>query len=73
MDADGAASADEEHAIYGYAFAVGESPYCCWGWDLEKRNLEFGPMSGAALQKLIADSLTISPEVINHAIAMSRE
>ena len=41
--------------------------------EVEKRNLEFGPMSGAALQKLITDSLTISPDVIKHAIAMSRE
>jgi hypothetical protein len=41
MDADDDASADEENAIYGYAFAVGEDPYCCWEWDLEKRNLEF--------------------------------
>ena len=41
--------------------------------EVEKRNLEFGPMSGVELQKLIADSLTISPEVIQHAIAMSRE
>ena len=32
-----------------------------------------GPMSGAELQKLITDALTISPEVIKHAIAMSRE
>ena len=30
-------------------------------------------MSGAELQKLITDALTISPEVIKHAIAMSRE
>ena len=41
--------------------------------EVEKRNLEFGPMSGAELQKLITDSLTISPDVIKHAIAMSRE
>jgi tripartite-type tricarboxylate transporter receptor subunit TctC len=41
--------------------------------EVEKRNLEFGPMSGVALQKLITDSLTVSPEVIKHAIAMSRE
>ena len=41
--------------------------------EVEKRNLEFGPMSGAELQKLIIDALTISPEVIKHAIAMSRE
>ena len=32
-----------------------------------------GPMSGAELQKLITDALTVSPEVIKHAIAMSRE
>jgi tripartite-type tricarboxylate transporter receptor subunit TctC len=41
--------------------------------EVESRNLEFGPMPGAELQKLITDSLTISPEVIKHAIAMSRE
>jgi tripartite-type tricarboxylate transporter receptor subunit TctC len=41
--------------------------------EVEKRNLEFGPMPGAELQQLITDSLTISPEVIKHAIAMSRE
>lgn len=41
--------------------------------EVEKRHLEFGPMPGAALQKLIADSLNVSPEVIKHAIAMSRE
>ncbi len=41
--------------------------------EVEKRNLEFGPMSGADLQKLITESLTISPDVIKHAIAMSRE
>jgi tripartite-type tricarboxylate transporter receptor subunit TctC len=41
--------------------------------EVEKRNLEYGPMTGAELQKLITDALTVSPEVINHAIAMSRE
>jgi tripartite-type tricarboxylate transporter receptor subunit TctC len=41
--------------------------------EVEKRNLEFGPMSGIELQKLITDSLTISPDVVAHAIAMSRE
>ncbi len=41
--------------------------------EVEKRNLEYGPMSGAELQKLITDALTVSPEVIKHAIAMSRE
>lgn len=41
--------------------------------EIEKRNLEFGPMPGVALQKLITDSLTVPPEVIKHAIAMSRE
>jgi tripartite-type tricarboxylate transporter receptor subunit TctC len=41
--------------------------------EVEKRNLEFGPMPGEELQKLITAALTISPEVIKHAIAMSRE
>ena len=41
--------------------------------EVQKRNLEYGPMSGAELQKLITDALTISPDVIKHAIAMSRE
>jgi tripartite-type tricarboxylate transporter receptor subunit TctC len=41
--------------------------------EVEKRNLEFGPMPGAQLQKLINDALNVSPEVTKHAIAMSRE
>jgi tripartite-type tricarboxylate transporter receptor subunit TctC len=41
--------------------------------EVEKRNLEYGPMNGTELQKLITDALTIPPDVIKHAIAMSRE
>ncbi|MCC6887607.1 MAG: hypothetical protein IT536_03650 [Hyphomicrobiales bacterium] len=41
--------------------------------EVEKRNLEYGPMPGEQLQKLISDALNISPDVIKHAIAMSRE
>jgi tripartite-type tricarboxylate transporter receptor subunit TctC len=41
--------------------------------EVQKRNLEYGPMPGAKLQKLVTDSLTVSPEVVKHAIAMSRE
>jgi tripartite-type tricarboxylate transporter receptor subunit TctC len=41
--------------------------------EVESRNLEFGPMPGAELQRLIVNALSISPEVMAHAIAMSRE
>lgn len=40
--------------------------------EVEKRNLEFDPMSGAELQKRVAAMLNASPEVVKHAIAMSR-
>ncbi|MGH6769813.1 MAG: Bug family tripartite tricarboxylate transporter substrate binding protein [Xanthobacteraceae bacterium] len=40
--------------------------------EVDKRNLEFGPMSGAELQKRVAASMKVTPEVIKHAIAMSR-
>jgi tripartite-type tricarboxylate transporter receptor subunit TctC len=41
--------------------------------EVEKRNLEFGPLPGLELQKLIGDALTVSPDVVAHAIASSRE
>jgi tripartite-type tricarboxylate transporter receptor subunit TctC len=40
--------------------------------EVEKRNLEFGPMSGAELQKRVLASMDVTPEVVTHAIAMSR-
>ena len=40
--------------------------------EFERRNLEFGPISGAELQKRIAAMLSVSPEVVKHAIASSR-
>ena len=40
--------------------------------EMDKRNLEFGPMSGAELQRLIGQTLDVSPDVINRAIALSR-
>lgn len=40
--------------------------------DIEQRGLEFGPMSGAELQQRVAAMLSVSPEVIRHAIASSR-
>lgn len=30
-----------EHSINGFPFVIYESPYCLWGVDLERRNLEF--------------------------------
>jgi tripartite-type tricarboxylate transporter receptor subunit TctC len=40
--------------------------------EIEQRNLEFGPMPGAELQQRVAAMLTVSPEVVQHAIASSR-
>jgi tripartite-type tricarboxylate transporter receptor subunit TctC len=40
--------------------------------EIEDRNLEFGPMSGAELQKLVAGMVDVTPEVVQHAIAASR-
>jgi tripartite-type tricarboxylate transporter receptor subunit TctC len=40
--------------------------------EFERRNLEFGPMSGADLQKRVAAMLSVPPEVVRHAIAASR-
>jgi tripartite-type tricarboxylate transporter receptor subunit TctC len=40
--------------------------------ELEQRNLEFGPMSGAEVQKRVAAMLSVSSEVVTHAIASSR-
>ena len=41
--------------------------------EVEKRNLEYGPMSGAELQKRVDAMLDVTPDVIKHAIAMSRD
>jgi len=40
--------------------------------EMEKRNLEFGPMSGDELQKLIGQTLEVSPAVADRSIALSR-
>ena len=40
--------------------------------EMDKRNLEFGPMSGDELQKLIGQTLDVSPAVIERAIALAR-
>jgi tripartite-type tricarboxylate transporter receptor subunit TctC len=40
--------------------------------EMDKRNLEFGPMSGDELQKLIEQTLGVSPAVIERSIALSR-
>jgi tripartite-type tricarboxylate transporter receptor subunit TctC len=40
--------------------------------EIEQRNLEFGPMSGEELQQRVAAMLSVSPEVVKHAIASSR-
>jgi tripartite-type tricarboxylate transporter receptor subunit TctC len=40
--------------------------------EMEKRNLEFGPMSGDDLQKLIGQTLDVPPAVIERSIALSR-
>jgi tripartite-type tricarboxylate transporter receptor subunit TctC len=40
--------------------------------EMEKRNLEFGPMSGDDLQKLILQTLDVSPDIIDRSIALSR-
>jgi tripartite-type tricarboxylate transporter receptor subunit TctC len=40
--------------------------------EIEQRNLEFGPMSGVELQRRVAAMLSVSPEVVRHAIASSR-
>jgi tripartite-type tricarboxylate transporter receptor subunit TctC len=41
--------------------------------ELEKRNMEFGPMSGEELQALIKTTLDLSPAVVARAIAVGRE
>lgn len=40
--------------------------------ELEQRNLEFEPMSGAELQKRVLALLSVPPDVVTHAIASSR-
>jgi tripartite-type tricarboxylate transporter receptor subunit TctC len=40
--------------------------------EIEKRHMEFGPMSGEELQKRIADTLNVPPAVVARAIALSR-
>jgi tripartite-type tricarboxylate transporter receptor subunit TctC len=40
--------------------------------EFDRRNLEFGPMSGAELQKRVTAMLSVPSEVIRHAIASSR-
>lgn len=41
--------------------------------ELEKRNMEFGPLSGEELQGLIRSTLDIPPAVVTRAIALGRE
>ena len=41
--------------------------------EIEKRHMEYSPMPGAELQKLIADALDVSPAVVSRAIALNRE
>jgi hypothetical protein len=41
--------------------------------EVEKRNLEFDPMSGEELHKRISATLAISPAVAARALALSRE
>jgi tripartite-type tricarboxylate transporter receptor subunit TctC len=41
--------------------------------EVESRHLEFGPMAGEELQKMIANTLNMSPDVIARAIASSRD
>ena len=41
--------------------------------ELTKRNLEFGPMSGGDLQKIISQTLDVPPAVIERSIALSRQ
>ena len=40
--------------------------------EMDKRNLEFGPMSGDELQKVIGQTLDVSPAVIERSIALAR-
>ena len=40
--------------------------------EMNKRNLEFGPMSGDDLQKLIGQTLDVSPDVVERSIALTR-
>ena len=40
--------------------------------EMDKRNMEFGPMSGGELQKLIGQTLDVPPDVITRAIALAR-
>ena len=48
-------------------------PYTAFKAEVEKRNLEYGPMSGDGMQKLIDDTLDMPPAVMSRAIAVSRE
>jgi len=41
--------------------------------ELEKRNMEFGPMSGEEMQALLNTTLDVPPSVVSRAIALSRE
>jgi tripartite-type tricarboxylate transporter receptor subunit TctC len=40
--------------------------------EMAKRKLEFGPMSGDGLQKIIGSTLDVPPEVITRSIALAR-
>jgi tripartite-type tricarboxylate transporter receptor subunit TctC len=40
--------------------------------EMAKRNLEFGPMSGSDLQKVIEATLTVPADVITRSIELAR-
>ncbi len=40
--------------------------------EMDKRNLEFGPMSGDDLQKLIEQTLDVPPDIVTRSIELSR-
>jgi tripartite-type tricarboxylate transporter receptor subunit TctC len=40
--------------------------------EMDKRNLEFGPMSGDDLQKIIMQTLDVPPDVVTRSIELSR-
>ena len=41
--------------------------------ELAKRNMEFGPLTGEGMQKLVETTLGISPQIAARAIAAIRD
>jgi tripartite-type tricarboxylate transporter receptor subunit TctC len=41
--------------------------------EAEKRKLELGPLSGEDMQKLMRETLDLTPDMVARAIALSRE